>query len=137
MTPASISFNQGAVDVDGRSESRITFTSASGVATHNFPRDSPSRRVFLVEGPVSYLCDGTRLLRYAGYAPQSAQPASRAQLDALATPIQINEKISNCNFSFAGSGAARRNAGVSIALTLQDDQETVRLFKQVHYNNTP
>ncbi len=137
MTPASIGFNQGSVNVDGRPESRITLTSASGVGTHNFPRDSPSRRVFLVEGPVSYLCDGTRLLRYAGYPPQAAQPASRVQLDTLATPLQINEKVSSCSFSFSGSGAGRRNAVVSIALTLQDDQETVRLFKQVHFNNTP
>jgi MSHA biogenesis protein MshO len=49
-----------------------------------FAYGSPEKRVYLVSGPVSYLCDTTAgtLTRYTGYAIQSIEPTSAAALNA-------------------------------------------------------
>jgi MSHA biogenesis protein MshO len=51
----------------GQTEGRVVMPS------HRFKFDAPSRRVFLVTGPVTYLCNPPQLLRYDGYAVTGAQ----------------------------------------------------------------
>ncbi len=132
MTPSTTTLTRTTVAVSGTNESRITLSAA-----HVFPTESPSRRVFLVEGPVSYLRSGRFLYRYAGYAVQAVQPSTLAALDALAPRTLINDNVAAYNLSYSGSGAARRNAVAQISLTLEDQNEQVRLVEQVHIDNSP
>lgn len=111
-------------------------------AAHQFPFDSPTRRVFLVSGPVSYLCDAGELLRYDGYVVQSGQAATRAAFAGLipapAATIVV-KNVQSCAFAYS-PGTAQRNAVVSVGLALANPNapdERVRLVRQVHVSNSP
>lgn len=137
LTPAGTSIDRTPVTVGSTQESRIALGSP-----HVFPLDSPSRRVFLVDGPVSYLCSDGLLLRYAGYPLQASQPATRAALDALTSPAQrtvVAEGVetSACNLRYSTSATSRRHAVAQLALVLEQQQERVRLLRQVHIDNSP
>jgi len=104
-----------------------------------FAWGSPGRRVYLVSGPVSYLCDtaaGT-LTRYSGYTIATLQPASAASLLAAgATAGSLATDVAGCQFSYA-SGTAQRNALATLTLQLVRSSETVELLQQVQMVNTP
>ena len=98
--------------------------------------------MFLVEGPVSYLCADGLLLRYAGYPLQASQPDTRAQLDAMTSPAQraiVAEgvEVAACNLRYSTSATSRRHAVAQLALVLEQQQERVRLLRQVHVDNSP
>jgi MSHA biogenesis protein MshO len=109
-------------------------------AAHRFPLDSPTHRVFLVSGPVSWLCDAGALVRYDGYAAQAAQPDSVAALSALgATRTVVAKDVQACQFQYS-AGSLQRNAVAVISVVLADaarPEERVRLMRQVHVDNTP
>ncbi len=67
-----------------------------------FAYGSPEKRVYLVSGPVSYLCDtsaGT-LTRYSGYTIASTQPASAATLTAAgASAALVASDVGACQFT--------------------------------------
>jgi len=104
-----------------------------------FAWGSPGRRVYLVSGPVTYLCDtaaGT-LKRYAGYAIQSTQPASTAALVAAgASAGGIATDVAGCQFSYT-AGTATRNALATLTLQLTRHGESVELLHQVQLVNVP
>jgi MSHA biogenesis protein MshO len=106
-----------------------------------FAFGSPGQRVFLVDGPVSYLCDpaaGT-LTRYAGYsiaASQSQRDSSAELLGAGAASAVVANKISACNMAYA-PGTSQRAGLVSLQLAASEDGETISLLHQVHVNNVP
>lgn len=113
----------------GLTEYRVTLSAA-----HRFPFDSPSHRIFQVDGPVTWRCSGGQLLRYAGYAVADPQPVPPA-----AAPEIVSENVQSCAFAF-DPGTAQRNAVVSISLELAHASvpaERVRLIRQVHIGNTP
>lgn len=104
-----------------------------------FAYGSPGRRVYLVSGPVTYLCDpaaGT-LRRYSGYAISLTQPASAAALGAAgATSSLAAADIGACQFTYA-SGTAQRNALATLTLQLTRSGESVQLLNEVQLVNTP
>lgn len=103
-------------------------------AAHRFPFDSPTRRVFLVSGPVTYLCSPPQLLRYDGYAVTATQVVPPA-----GTATMIVGDVQSCSFQYE-QGTAERNAVVSVALVLakpNSPNERVRLMRQVHVSNSP
>lgn len=135
VTPPGLGLTRTTAEVGGVSESRLTLD-----APHRFPLDSPSRRVFLVGGAVSYLCSGERLLRYAGYDPSATQPASEAAFAARgATGSVIVDSLEpgSCDFRYAASLNSQRNAVARLTLVLNRDGERLRLLRQVHVDNTP
>jgi MSHA biogenesis protein MshO len=114
---------------NGQTEGRVQLATA-----HRFPFDSPTRRVFLVSGPVTYRCDPPQLLRYEGYAVSAAQP-----LPPGGTPVVIIGNVQSCAFAYS-PGTAQRNAVVSVALALADPSvpaERVRLIRQILIGNVP
>lgn len=122
----------------------VTVTSASPESTitlgapHLFPFDSPDRRFYLIDSPVSFICDpaaGTLTL-YSGYAIQAAQPvnAAAAPLNAAPTQARVVNNVTGCSFTFT-PGAPNRSAVVTLDLTLSRDNTTVRLLQQVHVVN--
>jgi MSHA biogenesis protein MshO len=104
-----------------------------------FAFGSPARRVYLVEGPVTYLCDtatGT-LRRYAGYSPGASERTSDAALMAAgASRALVAADVSGCQFSYA-SGSAQRNALVTLALALARSGESIQLLNEAQLVNTP
>lgn len=110
------------------------FTTVSFTATGTpFPLDSPGKRFQVISTPVSYACSGSSLLRYAGYAIQTTQPAPPGVAPAvLATHVDCTRT------SFAIMPTAlERSALVMIVMTLSDSGETVTLQHQVNVENTP
>ncbi len=102
---------------------------------------SPGQRVFLVDGPVSYLCDGAAgtLVRYSNYAIASDQAdrnSAAELLSAGADATVIANRVGSCSMDYA-PGTAQRAGLVSIALAVTDTGETVSLLHQVHVDNVP
>ena len=93
-----------------------------------FPAPSPGQRFYIVDNPVSYLCDqvaGT-MRRNAGYAIQASQPANPGAGSLLA------EGIVDCEFAAIDSGlvAIRVSAGTN-------GEDPVTLFAQFWLQNEP
>lgn len=130
LTPANVAVNLSPVPatslVGGTTEYRVALD-----PPHRFPFNSPTRRIFLVRGPVSYVCAAGELRRHADYPLSAAQPLTPPGPAAV-----VARDVESCEFRFA-PGTAQRNAVVSLALTLQREQERVRLVRQVHVDNSP
>jgi len=106
-----------------------------------FAYGSPGQRVFLVDGPITYLCDTVTatLRRYDGYdiAANQADRDSDAELMAAgARRTVMTDHVSACNIAFA-PGTAQRAGLVTLALRVADAGETVSLLHQVHVDNVP
>ncbi len=108
-------------------------------AAHRFRFASPGRRLYVVDEPVSYLCDtaaGT-LTRVAGYATSAAQPT-----DPAAAPLAggrdalVTRRVSACAFTWE-PGTSQRAGLLTVDLTLAEDGESIRLLRQIHVVNAP
>jgi MSHA biogenesis protein MshO len=104
-----------------------------------FAYGSPEKRVYLVSGPVSYLCDtsaGT-LTRYSGYSISSTQPTSSAALASQgATSALVAANVASCAFTYS-TGTAQRNALATLELQIAQSGETVQLLNEVQVVNAP
>jgi MSHA biogenesis protein MshO len=104
-----------------------------------FSWGSPNKRVFLVSGPVSYLCDtsaGT-LTRYTGYSVSATQPSSAALLAAAgAVAGSVATNVGACTFTYT-AGTAERVGMASLSLQLTSGGQSVQLLQQVHLVNAP
>lgn len=127
------------IDIDNDSiggEDRVTLTPA-----FQFAFGSPAQRVFLVDGPVTYLCDtasGT-LSRYAGYAisaNQGNRDSDGELVGAGASSTLITDRVESCNMDYT-PGTARRSGLVTIAMAVAEANERVTLLHQVHVDNAP
>lgn len=104
---------------------RITLNTAQ-----QFGSDSPRQRLFVVDGPISYVCNGGTLTRYSGFQIDGAwdPPANGG---AIATSF-----VSSCQFNY-DPGSATRNGLVTIRLQLTHNGEMVSLLRQVQVDNAP
>jgi MSHA biogenesis protein MshO len=132
ITPAgtSIAISAGAA----ANEQLITLSPA-----YRFAWGSPGKRLFLVDGPVTYLCDSGAhtLTRYSGYSISSVQPATAADLLAAgATAARVATDVGSCQFAY-NAGTAQRSALATLALQLTRSGERVQLLQQVHLVNAP
>ncbi len=101
-----------------------------------YPQASPQQRFFIVDTPVSYVCDlvaGT-LTRYAGYPIGS--PAGNTTAVPAGTDALVAEHLTGCSFSYS-PGTSQRAALATLELTIQDQGERVNLLHQVHVVNAP
>ena len=106
-----------------------------------FAYPSPRQRVYLIDSPVSYLCDTAtgQLTRYSGYtiaSSQSDRDSAAELLGAGASDSVMSEYLSACTFTYT-PGTAQRAALVTLSLTLTQDSENIRLLQQVHIDNVP
>lgn len=117
-------------------EDRVTLSPA-----FKFAYRSPTERVYLLDGPVTYLCDpaaGT-LRRYSGYAiaqSQSDRDTDAELLAAGATSSVMADRVSACAFAYT-AGTAERAGLVSMRVSIADGGESVSLLAQVHVDNVP
>lgn len=106
-----------------------------------FAYASPGQRVYLVDQPVTYLCDtvaGT-LVRYSAYmitSNQANRDSDGELVGAGASSTLVANKIASCDMRYA-PGTAQRAGLVSLALRVSDAGESVSLLHQVHVNNVP
>jgi MSHA biogenesis protein MshO len=126
-----------AISVDGATgEDRVTLSPA-----FQFAYASPTQRVFLVDGPVTYLCDGVTgtLMRYQGYtvdANQTNRDSHGELLAAGATASLMANQLTSCSFLYT-PGTAERAGLVSLQFAVQAQGESLSLLSQVHVDNVP
>jgi hypothetical protein len=104
----------------------ITFSGAPP-----FPNQSPRQRFFIVDTPVSFVCNtGTnQITRHDDYTIGGAVGAGN---------LLVNQ-ISACDFSY-NPGSASRAGLVSLSITIQDSSlggGSVTLLQQAHVDNQP
>jgi len=138
MTPAGTVIG---ITHPGTGESQVTLN-----PPFRFAYGSPARRVFLVSGPVTYLCNtGTgSLTRYARYPVSTVQRATAAAFaaDGIGGASLAND-IAVCQFSYnAGTAALAALVTLAVTITRNDttfstQAESVRLLHQVHVENAP
>lgn len=105
------------------------------ISGKQFPLASGANRFHVIPGNekvVSYVCSGDKLYRNANYA-YTAAIACPAPV-AGTTPELASNVV--CAFDYSGSDL-QRNALVKISLTFTKSDESVRLYQEVHVNNTP
>lgn len=127
------------IDIDAAAEAgedNILVTPA-----FQFAYPSPRQRVYLIDTPVSFLCDtaaGT-LTRYSGYAITSNQADRDTAVKLLAaggTAALMSDNLTACTFTFT-PGTAQRAGLITISLTVAQDGESIVLLQQVHVDNVP
>lgn len=102
---------------------------------------SPSRRVYLLDGPVSWLCDpaaGT-FERFNGYqiaTAQSTRDSAAELIGAGAAVTRVAENVAACAVSYA-TGTAWRSGLLSARLELAQAGERIVLQHQIHIENAP
>ncbi len=101
-----------------------TITLAAG---HRFAFQSPRQRIFLVDTAIGYACN---------YGTGSLLRDTHAIGAAMGGGDPVTRHISNCSFTYS-AGTATRSGLVTLALTLTDSGESVRLLHQVHVDNAP
>jgi MSHA biogenesis protein MshO len=134
MTPPGRTITIAADGATG--EDRVTVTPG-----FRFAYASPTQRVFLVDGAVTYLCDpvsGT-LTRYSGYAIDASQANrdSHGELIAngAAASLMANQ-LAGCAFVYT-PGTAERAGLVTLEIAVSAQGETVSLLSQAHVDNVP
>jgi len=106
-----------------------------------FSFGSPGQRVYLVDGPVTWLCDAAAgtLTRYTGYtiAASQADRDTASELEAAgASGAVVARDVGGCDFSYS-PGTLARAALLSARLELSRDGERVVLLHQSHVVNAP
>ena len=134
ITPAgtSITINNSAT----AGEDLVTLSPA-----FKFAYGSPGHRVYLVSGPVTYLCDpiGNTLRKYSGYsiaASQSNRDTAGKLNAAGAVSSTVATNIAGCQIDYV-AGTSTRAGLVSLRMTITKDGESIWLAHQVHVENAP
>ena len=128
-------------------DNRATLTGGT-TATHIqlaaatlFPLASPSQRFYVIDEPVTYLCDtgANTLRRYAGHNIVASQLAVDTNAELLAqgaSSALMTDFVNSCQFSYQ-PGTPQRAGLVTLRLTLRDGGESITLLHQVHVHNSP
>jgi len=125
--------NKAQIDT-GTAGSMVKFVS------HAFTYDSPGRRFYIVEGPVSYICDksaGT-LTRRWGYTLSATQPTSFTD----GSSALMASGVTDCSITYDSSLAAEGAGLVTLWLQLSAQvsgggTEHANLYHAVHVSNVP
>lgn len=141
-------YNTGQSGADAYAQDNIAAVQDAGAASvtfdaaQPFPLTSPGQRFYVVDTPVSFVCDDTglrRIRRYQGYPIE----ASHADVDtdaelagAGAEASLLTDRVVGCRFDYE-PGTATRGALVTLRITLEEDGERVNLLQQIHMSNVP
>lgn len=123
--------NRRAVASNG-SVSQLAFTATGSP----FPLESPGRRFFLANPPVSYVCDPAAhtLTRHWGYAIGASQPTPPGG----GSQALLATRVKDCAFVY-DPGASQRLGQLTLWIQLEnaegDNAESVSLYREVAVNN--
>jgi MSHA biogenesis protein MshO len=111
------------------------------VPAFRFAYESPRQRLFLVDTPVTYLCNpgAASLRRYANYPVASSQADRDTAVELLAAgavATLVADQVTGCAFSYT-PGTAERAALVTLRLSIGAQGESVSLLRQIHVDNAP
>lgn len=125
----------------------ISFVDAAAAAPFNrkqLPSESPAYRFQVIpsgEHVAAYGCSGGTLYRYSRkLAGAWAQPADCTAMTTGATAATLAKNITTCSLKYEppGSGTGLGRFGiVSISLEIDQQGESVKLYHQIHVDNTP
>ena len=108
-----------------------------------FAQRSPGQRLFLVNGPISYVCDETTdaITRYIGYDYQEDQATldTSPDLPGLTgvSSAPLVTQSGDCQISYA-AGTSQRGGIITLYMNLTDvEGESISLVHQVHVVNVP
>lgn len=123
------------------SSSSIQFNNGHFSGGTAFPAASPGQRFYIVDSPVSFVCEAGELRRYENYPLAKAAAQNRAaSTDTILIANQVDAE--SCEFKY-DPGSFIRNGLLTVALTISETEaasgaeERVRLVKQVHVVNLP
>jgi MSHA biogenesis protein MshO len=106
-----------------------------------FALGSPEKRVYVVSGPVSYLCDKSTglLTRYAGYSLLATQPTSAAALIGAGATSSgvVATNVSTCTFTYTPGTSSQRGGLATLWLQMASNGQQVQLVEQAHLVNAP
>jgi MSHA biogenesis protein MshO len=105
-------------------------------AGQTFPNPSSRRRVFVIQTPVTYVCNksaGT-LTRYSGYSISATQPTPTSP-PAGGSSALVTDKVANCSVS-TSTATVQTQGFVSLSISLTNSGETVTLFDQAQLDNS-
>ena len=117
-------------------EDRVTLN-----PSFQFAYPSPRQRIYLVDTPVTFLCDTAtgELTRYTGYsiATNQADRDSGAELLAAGgVAALMSDNLTACAFVLT-PGTAQRAGLLSMSLNVAQAGETIFLLQQVHVHSAP
>lgn len=123
------------------SNTSLTFNNTD-VAGWRFPAASPVQRFFVVDTPMSFVCDNAtgELWLYQNYSIQSVQPVSAASFGGGGA--MLANQVANCSaatFQY-NAGAGQRYGLVVFRITIaatDGSNEQISLLQQVHVLNAP
>ncbi len=108
-----------------------------------FPAASPEQRFFIIDTPVTYLCDPVQgtVRRYSGYTIRASHSAvdSHAELVGQANPAEwslLADHVQRCGFTYQPA-TPQRNGLVTLQLEVAERGEQVTLLQQAHVSNMP
>lgn len=147
----------GLAENAGAKTTAVSFVDASTGTPFNrkqLPSESPFYRFQAVpssEHVVAYVCSGVGTAGGSGTGTLSrlrrtlagawAQPADCAAMASGATAALLAENVSACSLHYeppgSGTGVNSRNGILAISLEITQSGESVRLYHQVHVDNTP
>ncbi len=124
-------------DISG-TQLRFSFTGSGG--NSRFPFASPRQRFFIVDTPVSFICDALtdkNIIRYDGYTFGPGQK-TLAMRPPVATGDLLIDRVTACDFSYS-AGTEQRAALVTLSITITEPTlgESVTLLQQAHVINQP
>ena len=104
-----------------------------------FEFQSPTQRLFIVDGAISYICNSVTgfLTRFDGYTDQLNQISTVAAFPPTANSGLVATQVSSCGIDYQ-PGTAQRGGLITLDLALTNAaNESVRLLHQVHVDNVP
>lgn len=104
-----------------------------------FEFQSPTQRLFIVDGAISYICNNATglLTRLDGYVDQLNQIATVAGFPVAANSGRVATQVSSCGIDYQ-PGTAQRGGLITLDMALTDNaNESVRLLHQIHVDNVP
>jgi MSHA biogenesis protein MshO len=105
--------------------------------------DSPSHRFYLVDSPITYLCDSSThdIRRYSGHTVASAAaapPTAPALISAGATETLVAINVQTCSILVTNEKfALYRGDLVIVNIQLANNGGTTRVFEQIEAENPP
>jgi len=101
----------------------------------SFPNASGRRRVFVIQKPVTYVCNKTAgtLRRYSGYDISATLPTPTSP--PAGASVLVTDKVTNCAVS-TDTSTVQAQGYVTLTIELTNSTEKVQLFDQVQLDNS-
>ena len=124
--------------ITAASNTSMTFDN-SDIPGWKFPARSPNNRFFVVNTPVSFVCDSStgRILMYQNYNIMAAQPLTSGNFGIGGAVLADHVSDCGANTFLYNSGAGTRYGLVVMRVTITENGEKVSLLQEAHVLNAP